>query len=433
LLKASLIVISLALFCSPGKSVAREEAAVEILPVLSDPRIFESSPEALKGPFKGLKIGWASSDKRTLRSTDPNMRLAGQRVYELQIDVENDRISRVRASVFNRGDAKEELSFAEFNSLRQLISDALTDSLGTSPRESSSDRGQKRNSAHEWKNKSHLAELMAGLTPDQTAAGGTRPEFLNLNLQPAAGSFLNKKASERISALTVSRLRDNVQRRENGDVVIESVPMVDQGPKGYCAVASTERVMRYFGMDVDQHQLAQAAMTASKGGTDPESLRKALHSIAGRTGLKLQSIEDWDQRSFRRFLEKYNRQAKKSGEKEISLRGRGTVTLTAVYSWMDLETLAATRKPTLSSALTKIKDRIDDGFPVMWSLMLGLAKEDPAIPQARGGHMRLIIGYNDQTGEFLYTDSWGRGHELKRMPYEQAWAVTTGALALTPQ
>ncbi|NJK44508.1 MAG: ABC transporter permease [Pleurocapsa sp. SU_196_0] len=46
-----------------------------------------------------------------------------------------------------------------------------------------------------------------------------------------------------------------------------------------------------------------------------------------------------------------------------------------------------------------------------WGLMLNNAQEG-------GGHMRLIIGYNTKTGQLLFSDSWGAGHELKRIKLE---------------
>lgn len=62
---------------------------------------------------------------------------------------------------------------------------------------------------------------------------------------------------------------------------------------------------------------------------------------------------------------------------------------------------------------------------------LGLVTEKE-IPQAFGGHMRLITGYNTTTGEILYSDSWGMGHEEKRMPASDAWAITMGMNSLQP-
>jgi hypothetical protein len=46
--------------------------------------------------------------------------------------------------------------------------------------------------------------------------------------------------------------------------------------------------------------------------------------------------------------------------------------------------------------------------------------------------MRLIIGYNTKTQEVLYTDSWGAGHELKRMAAADAWTITTGLTSVEP-
>jgi len=46
--------------------------------------------------------------------------------------------------------------------------------------------------------------------------------------------------------------------------------------------------------------------------------------------------------------------------------------------------------------------------------------------------MRLIIGYNAKTNEILYSGSWGMGHELKRMPLADAWAITTGLCTVEP-
>jgi hypothetical protein len=46
--------------------------------------------------------------------------------------------------------------------------------------------------------------------------------------------------------------------------------------------------------------------------------------------------------------------------------------------------------------------------------------------------MRLIIGYNDKTREIVYTDTWGAGHEYKRMSVENAWTITDAALYLKP-
>ena len=78
-----------------------------------------------------------------------------------------------------------------------------------------------------------------------------------------------------------------------------------------------------------------------------------------------------------------------------------------------------------------VEDHVNVGIPLVWSVMLGIYPEK-GIPQNAGGHMRLIIGYNNKTQEILYSDSWGAGHELKRMPLPQAVAMTTGLTTIEP-
>ena len=46
--------------------------------------------------------------------------------------------------------------------------------------------------------------------------------------------------------------------------------------------------------------------------------------------------------------------------------------------------------------------------------------------------MRIIIGYNKTTDEVLYSDSWGNGHEEKRMQLDDAWTITDGLSSLQP-
>ena len=70
-------------------------------------------------------------------------------------------------------------------------------------------------------------------------------------------------------------------------------------------------------------------------------------------------------------------------------------------------------------------------MPVAWSVIRGKFSETPVLRQF-GGHMRLIIGYNPASDELLYSDRWGPGHEVKRLPFDQAWTITTGLYMVIP-
>jgi hypothetical protein len=55
-------------------------------------------------------------------------------------------------------------------------------------------------------------------------------------------------------------------------------------------------------------------------------------------------------------------------------------------------------------------------------------KEKPAANH----HICLIIGYNEAKNEIIFSDSWGAGHEQKRMAAPDACAATMGLYLLKP-
>ena len=88
-----------------------------------------------------------------------------------------------------------------------------------------------------------------------------------------------------------------------------------------------------------------------------------------------------------------------------------------------------TRDSRFRRFLNGVKTQIDSGTPVFWGVTLGMFPE-PEIPQASGGHMRLIIGYNQKTHRIFYSDTWGAGHERKAMDEDKAFAITHDAFYL---
>ena len=86
---------------------------------------------------------------------------------------------------------------------------------------------------------------------------------------------------------------------------------------------------------------------------------------------------------------------------------------------------------TSQSGRKQIRDNIDAGTPLLWALQVGVFPER-GIPQQGGGHMRIVIGYNQKTDEVIYTDSWGPGHEFKRMSTANAYTATMHLITLKP-
>ena len=233
----------------------------------------------------------------------------------------------------------------------------------------------------------------------------------------------------------MARRRDLVANRvsaPNGDVFVQGVPMVDQGRKGYCAVASAERVFRYYGLPVDQHAMAQIAESSAQGGTNPANMIAALKKVAGRTKTRLLVHYEIEDRKVRSEMKAYNRLIRKNKKGKEFREGAVTP-----YQYF----LSNCHGPTLREVRAKgtafdrfrkqIKDTIDTGTPLLWALQVGVFPER-GIPQQGGGHMRLVIGYNSKTDEILYTDSWGPGHEFKRMSAANAYTATMHLITLKP-
>jgi len=209
--------------------------------------------------------------------------------------------------------------------------------------------------------------------------------------------------------------------------------MVDQGLKGYCAVATAERILSYYGLEADQHVMAQLSKTSALG-TSSQLLLKGLREAGPKLGCKVQTIVDLDFNRFKRVSQRYNTEAKKQGLPPC-VWTPPTIYLEEFYYSMNptiLRDIRAKEADVKGILQTRVKERIDQGMPLVWSVLVGVVPEVPEIPQARGGHMRIIIGYNPKTDEILYTDSWGAGHELKRMSAADAWTITMELIVITP-
>ena len=256
--------------------------------------------------------------------------------------------------------------------------------------------------------------------------------------------------SARRKASSARKIADNVVRDPRGDVFIDNVPMVDQGQKGYCAAATSERVLRYYGLQVDEHEIAQAAGTSAEGGTSPQELKQSVSAIGKRYNLATVVAYGDFQKSTKdrieglvREVEGYNRAARKLKKdpikEDVYMRNQGGSIMydpSALDEAMDPEVLKymkteGSQKSKYTKFLKDVHDQVNKGIPMFWGVTLGIYPE-PEIPQSAGGHMRLIIGYNDKKGEILYTDTWGAGHELKRMPAEWAWTITHCLMYMKP-
>lgn len=244
-------------------------------------------------------------------------------------------------------------------------------------------------------------------------------EFIRLNLAADADILGGGGAADSISR---RELRDSITTEEDGTVWLKGVPMVDQGEKGYCVPATLARIFAFYGMDkVDQHALADVCDSKAGGGTTSRDMEEAMKQICKKFRTKFIVLEDYVT-TFKSALKLYNREAKKADKDQMTMQQDFFGTADPAV----LREARAGKKAQVNKWLKGIKKHIDSGSPVIWMVMLGIYQEDIPVPQARGGHGRLIIGYNLKEQTIIYTDSWGSMHARKTMPAEEALSMTTG-------
>ena len=384
--------------------------------------------------YTPMGFGYVSQQRDCARSIDRRLTFEGQRVWEALVYFDTGTVKRIELSIYNRGDSGT-LDQPAFQRLRKILSDGLSrwsGNAGNAVEEATKDRANSVTRKHTWIKAPIAAQLSWAYAEPRRQNGENMPfkaEFIKVALMRVSGDMQVVRDSTTVDWMPGAgtlTIKKHVRKSDTGDVWIEGLPMVDQGKKGYCAAASSERLLRYYGRSVDQHQVAQLADTAAKEGTAQSGMIKALETVGQRFALDLKALIGLDWRRVAHLTEDYNRAAKAAGKPEVEIGP--VIDVTFIYSEMDaalLRKIKVKQAQEMAQFKKYVKTYTADGVPLIWSCIVGKFPEVPPInPPGAYGHIRLIIGYNDKTGELLYTDTWGPGHELKRLPFEDAWAMT---------
>jgi hypothetical protein len=262
------------------------------------------------------------------------------------------------------------------------VHDTLVPILGK-PKRDTLGKGDLREKVWRWDWNGHA--IMLSLQEGKYAA---------MRIMPVERADRSGRVEKITEANLKKRMASCVERRENGDVVIRNIPMVNQGPKGYCVPATWERYLRYMDIPADMYLLALAANTGIGGGTTIDSMNEATKYLISANGRELKPIDP-------------------------------------------------------AMAPEYIAEHIDAGLPIMWYLI-----STPTFQQAAndntarrkgekvkkrndsgqdedsnsGGHICLIIGYNKQTREIAISDSWGARFSERWVDANVAQAASQGYL-----
>lgn len=418
-------------------------------------KLWSCTDATLETTWKGKGFKWMSTqvkDHGLIRRDNGafgQMKLTafkGMRtIEEVSFLLKSGKLTEVSIAVWNKGDSRNaDISEKDFTA---LINGWSTD-LNSRIAPKFEDRGKDMSSVAKverrmWIGKVTMAQLEYSggkgkirdpYTGREHTGHNFQGEFIRLRLMPKPTSTVGLNVSGGGGA-SVKRadLAKSVTRESSGDVFIPNIPMVDQGDKGYCAVATASRLFNFYGVQADQHEMAQiSGNAAGGGGTNPEEMENALRKISGKYKTRFQTVLDLDysSRKYKSFMIKYNHAAKKLGKKVLD-----TDNYIYFLGGLDPEVLHEVNGTgaAFDKFMRTVRENIDKGIPVMWGLQLGLFPENgEKAKQFGGGHMRLIIGYNSTTNEIIFSDSWGAGHEKKRMAAPDASAATTGLYLLQP-
>ena len=274
----------------------------------------------------------------------------------------------------------------------QTITDALTHLFGNPAFQGFGGGAETREQVKRWDWQGHAFLLS---TPRDT--------YVRLSIVPTTvadnygtGATIDRDA---LKALLLQR----VTRADSGDVVVTDIPMVDQGPKGYCVPATWERYLRFLGIPADMYVLAMAAGSSSQG-TNLDAMTENVDSLVGEYHRKIDAFDgDLDMNTIAKNIDMglplmWSCTIHIAFEKAISHRFKDRANVTDWDAWA--KQLADGDDKEIAQEITG--------------------------DQTMGGHQRMIIGYNAKTNEIAISDSWSKAFTIRWMTLKEANGINLG-------
>lgn len=364
----------------------------------------------------GLALQSKTKHNASWRSyTGPSYRLFGARPYSVAVYAgQEGTVESLSAVYANKGDYKSGVGSGEdhFNGKSEADAAGLkaamdADSKAILERISSVlgqpvtqryGEGKTRSTVNRWDWNGHSL-----LLSDQPG------EYVSLSIVPLEFAAAGGRTAKMSDAKLKEQLRGDVVTQPNGDVYLGQIPMVDQGPKGYCVPATFERAMRTMGLNADMYLLAMVGQSGMGGGTSVETLINNVTSQVRSKGRrpKSESIKELKIKEVKRYIDEgipvmwtlrslpdYNKVANENTQKRRNIKD-----WTAWTTEINAQAAEVTKSP-----------GADDAY-----------------------HICMITGYNEATNELAVSDSWGASYERRWVPCAVAnWASSGGLFMILP-
>jgi hypothetical protein len=234
-------------------------------------------------------------------------------------------------------------------------------------------------------------------------------EYVSLAIMPSETADNGGKSVRMKDSDVKQRLISSIVQSPNQDVYLSEIPMVDQGPKGYCAPATFERAMRTMGLEADMYLLAMTGQSQAGGGTSVELLLANVKSQVYRKGRRTKddSLKELKIRDLKRYID------------------QGIPIMWTMCSMEEYNNIADENTKTRKSAA----DWTQHASSISSQNLEFSKKEKPAANH----HICLIIGYNEASQEIAVSDSWGARFELRWVPIGVAnWASMGNIFMILP-
>ena len=340
--------------------------------------------------------------------TKDDYQMFGAHPFSVAMYAENDRVTSFSLVFANKGDlfsakGSGEMHFdkntppakaaaivkAAMDKDVNAITAALTKKLGEPKKERIGDSQSVRENMLRWDWRGHSILL-----------ADVEGEYVGIQIVPSVFADAGGKVQDTVDKVIKARALANIEKRENGDIVIGDIPMVDQGPKGYCAPATAERAMRFLGIPADMYIIANKGNTGFGGGT---SMQAIFEGMAKQIHSKQRSFDSWQGELKLKELQKHI--------------DRGVPVIWTLFSTDGFNKTANERTKARQSVTNwaEWKTKVTDEAA---SNMLTKDKQT--------GHVVLIIGYNKETNEIAFSDSWGENYKERWITLQEAERVSQG-------
>ncbi len=400
------------------------------------PNLWTMNQDAFQQVAHSLGFLWSDVQRGQALTGGEGLQFAGLKSHEARATFEGGRLAHLVVMFYGRAESGAINPF-QFEEQLERAQKELSAWAGQAALPLPDLPGPARTKVQRcaWTNATTRTELEWSALKAQVLEGRKldfRADFIRLRQTPAAGV---PAAASAAKPRTAADLKARIKREANGDVLLE-VPMVMGSAKGSPLSATTERVLRYYGLNFDQYQVGQVSDSlAAASGNSFNSLRDSLKKIAQKLGLRLVVVQDIEQRDFQRLVQDYNHAATAAKLTKVSLESAGN-DICRLYWNMDLDllrTAKAKRTVDFNRFKGEVSKSVEAGVPLIWHCMMGKVPEEGLNVTGSCVFLpRLLIGYNTKTGAVLLTDGFGAGHELKRLKWEDAWAIGLSLFILKP-